>query len=302
VTAIEPPHEPPRPPLTRDDLASPRWSAAHAGIAVLVVVFLLLGRWQWHAGHKVVPLTQAQLAAWHTPQPVASLLTPQGVDGLKIGQAASAAGSYDAEHQLLVPGRADDGHDGYYVLTPLVTGPGDAVVVNRGWLASRGGSEPDIPAPPSGRVTVTGWVAASESTSGEVNENGILQAVPAAPATGPHEVSVISAAQLVNMWPYHLPDGYLSATDGASSSGGLTAIAAPLPPHGTSWDLLNLGYAFQWSLFAAVTLGWYALYWRRELRASAAELVEDGDAAAPAALLPKPAETFSQLETGESAR
>jgi len=290
-TADPPQPEPqpiPRAPLTRADLGSSRWIAAHAGIAVLVVVFVLLGRWQWHAGHKVAPLTQTQLTAWRTPQPAASVITASGVDGAKIGQATEASGTYDASRQLLVPGRTLNGRTGYYVITPLVTGAGQAVVVNRGWLPADGSAQPALPVPPTGRVTVIGWAAESESATGAVNQNGIVQAGPTAVASGPLEVSVISAAQLVNQWPYHLPDGYLTATDPASASGGLTAIPAPLPAHGTSWDLLNVGYAFQWCLFAVITVGWYVLYWRRELRAGA-----DPDADLELAAL-------AQRETGES--
>lgn len=266
-----------RPHLSRDDLRSPKWVAAHAGILVLAVVFLLLGRWQWHAGHKVAPLTRHQLVSWRTPVPAASLLTAEGVDGTKIGQAVTAQGSYDAARQLLVPGRKLDGHSGYYLIVPLVTAPGEAITVNRGWLPADGGGQPAMPAPPSGRVTVTGWVAESESATGSVNQNGIVQTAAPVAVSGRHEVSVISAAQLVNLWPYHLPDGYISATDTASGSGGLSAIPAPLPPHGTSWDLLNIGYAFQWWLFALVTVGWYLLHWRRELRAYAAAAEEAAD-------------------------
>lgn len=260
------------PQLTRDDLRAPRWIGAHVGIVVLAIVFLLLGRWQWDVGHKVLPLTQPQLTAWRTPEPAATVLTPDGMDGSNVGQAVKATGMYDASRQLLVPGRSLNGRTGYDVITPLVTGPGQAIAVNRGWLPAAGSAQPAIPAPPPGQVTVTGWAAESESATGAVNQNGIVQTeAPDATTIGAHEVSVISAAQLVNLWPYHLPDGYVSATDAASTSGGLTAIAAPLPPHGTSWDLLNIGYAFQWCFFAVVTVSWYVLYWRRELRGSPAD-------------------------------
>jgi cytochrome oxidase assembly protein ShyY1 len=175
------------------------------------------------------------------------------------------SGTYDATRQLLVPGRTLNGRQGYYVLTPLVTGTAKDVVVNRGWLPADGTAQPAIPAPPTGRITVVGWAAEPESTTGDVNDNGIVQAGPSAAATGPDEVGVIAPAQLVNMWPYPLLDGYLSATDSRSTSGGLTAIPAPLPLHGTSWDALNVGYAFQWCLFSVVTGAWYLIYWRREL-------------------------------------
>ena len=309
--------------LTADDLRSPRWIAAHVGIVVLVVVFLLLGRWQWHVGHKVAPLTQQQLASWRTPMPAASLITSDGLDGTKIGQAVTARGTYDATRQLLVPGRSLNGRKGYYLIAPLVTAPGEAIAVNRGWLpatvaGSAGSAQPNMPAPPAGRLTVTGWAAASESATGSVNQNGIVQTVAPGAASGPHEVSVISAAQLVNLWPYHLPDGYLSATDPASLSGGLKAIPAPLPPHGTSWDLLNVGYAFQWCLFAIVTVGWYLLHWRRELRASAALAEEQAETQSQLQQLatpatpdepqpaepepqPQPSAAAAQREIGESA-
>ena len=266
------------PQLTRDDLRSPRWIAAHFGIVVLVVTFLLLGRWQWDVGHKVLPLTPAQLTAWRTPEPVASVLTAEGMDGSNVGQAVEATGTYDASRQLLVPGRSLNGRPGYEVITPLVTTPGQAIAVNRGWLPATGSTQPTLPAPPTGRVTVTGWAAESESATGSVNQNGIVQTyAPNTSTVGPHQVAVISAAQLVNLWPYHLPDGYVSATDTASTSGGLTALTAPLPPHGTSWDLLNIAYAFQWCFFAVVTVSWYALYWRRELRGSSAADDDNAD-------------------------
>jgi len=264
-----------RPALTRDDLRSPRWVGAHVGIVVLAVAFILLGRWQWDVGHKVLPLTKQQLAAWSAPVPASSILTAEGLDGTKAGQAVELSGTYDATRQLLVPGRTLNGRTGYYVLDPLVTGSGQAVAVNRGWLPAdgSGSAEPTAPPPPTGRITVVGWAAEPESESGSVNQNGIAQTGPTAAATGAEEAAVISPAQLVNRWPYHLPDGYVSATDAASTSGGLTAVPAPLPPHGTSWDLLNIGYAFQWWFFSIVAVSWYLLYWRRELRDETDQLV-----------------------------
>lgn len=267
-----------RPPLTRADLRSGRWIAAHAGIVVLAIVFVFLGRWQWHAGHKVAPLTTQELTAWHTALPVDSVITPDaGLDGARAGQAVTATGTYDATRQLLVPGRTLDGRAGYYLIAPLVTAPGQGVVVDRGWLPATGSARPAIPAPPAGRVTVTGWAAEPEAAAGAVNANGIVQAVPTEAPAGAGEVSLISPAQLVNMWPYHLLDGYLAATGPGPAEGGLTALAQPLPAHGTSWDLLNVGYAFQWNLFAVILIGWYWLHLRRELAAGQAFGAADGE-------------------------
>jgi cytochrome oxidase assembly protein ShyY1 len=255
---------PPR--LTPRDLRRPGWLAAHAGIVMLALAFALLGRWQWDVGHKVAPLTAAELTVWRTPQPVAAVITADGLDGTQVGQAVSLSGAYDSARQLLVPGRTFDGRAGYYVLAPFVTGSGDAIVVNRGFLAAAGGAEPAIPAAPAGRITVTGWAAEPESTTGEVNANGITEQQQSAAATAPNEIQFISPAALVNQWPYHLPDAYVTATDAASPAGGLTLIPAPLPLHGTTWDLLNVCYAFQWWLFIGILGSWYVIYLRRELR------------------------------------
>ena len=253
--------------LTPQDLRTPRWIAAHVGILVLMVAFALLGRWQWDVGHKVAPLTAAELQAWHTAEPVASVITEaDGLNGTKVGQTVEATGTYDSTRQLLVPGRVLDGHTGYYVLAPLVTSPGQAVLVNRGFIADSGSAEPRIPAAPKGRITITGWAAEPESTTGEVNANGITEAQTTGNATTATEIQYISPAELVNQWPYHLNDGYVTATDSASLAGGLRLISGPLPIHGTSWDLLNVCYAFQWWLFIGILGCWYFIHLRRELR------------------------------------
>ena len=41
---------------------------------------------------------------------------------------------------------------------------------------------------------------------------------------------------------------------------------SPLPIHGTTWDLLNVCYAFQWWLFIVILGSWYFIHLRRELR------------------------------------
>ena len=267
------------PRLTPQDLRRPGWIAAHLGILVLMVAFALLGRWQWDVGHKVAPLTAAELQAWRTPEPVASVVTAaNGLNGTQIGQAVEATGTYDSARQLLVPGRILDGHTGYYVLAPLVTSTGEAVLVNRGFILGSGGTVPAIPAAPKGRITVTGWAAEPESTTGEVNANGITEAQATGTVTAADEIEFISPAELVNRWPYHLSDGYVTATDSASLAGGLRLIPGPLPIHGTSWDLLNVCYAFQWWLFIVILGSWYTVHLRRELRGGPVGELDDDEA------------------------
>jgi cytochrome oxidase assembly protein ShyY1 len=276
----EEPGVPARARLTPEDLRRPRWLAAHLGILVLALAFALLGRWQWDVGHRVAPLTAAELSSWRSPKPVDAVISPStGLDGTEVGQAVRAVGSYDSARQLLVPGRSLDRRTGYYVLAPLVTDAASrqAVLVNRGFLAATGTAVPAIPAAPAGRITVTGWAAEPESTTGEVNANGIAQTQATGTVTAPDETEFISPAELVNQWPYHLSAGYVTATDPASLTG-LRAIPAPLPPHGTSWDALNICYAFQWWLFIVILGSWYTVYLRRELRPAPVVSAEDEDA------------------------
>jgi cytochrome oxidase assembly protein ShyY1 len=267
------------PRLTPQDLRRPAWLAAHVGILVLAVAFALLGRWQWDVGHKVAPLTAGELQSWSTPRPVGSVITAAGgLNGTQVGQAVEATGSYDAKRQLLVPGRVLDGHSGYYVLAPLVTGPDRAVLVNRGFLPAAGAAVPAIPAAPSGRITITGWAAEPESTTGEVNDNGIAESQTVGTVTAADEIQYISPAELVNQWPYQLSDGYVTATDPVSRAGGLEPVPAPMPLHGTTWDALNIMYAFQWWLFIVILGSWYFVHLRRELRGLPAHGTDDEDA------------------------
>jgi cytochrome oxidase assembly protein ShyY1 len=56
--------------------------------------------------------------------------------------------------------RTRDGASGVDVVVPLVTPEGPALLVDRGWLATdnRGTRPEDVPPPPAGEVSVTGWV------------------------------------------------------------------------------------------------------------------------------------------------
>ena len=63
---------------------------------------------------------------------------------------------------MIVRYRTRDGASGVDVVVPLVTADGTALLVDRGWVATdnSGADAAEVPAPPSGEVTVTGWVRA----------------------------------------------------------------------------------------------------------------------------------------------
>lgn len=240
----------------------PAWIAMNLGVIVVAVVFCWLGSWQWGRAHRYHTVSPATIARFHTPQPAARYLgagafVPTG----DVGQMLVATGSYDTARQLTVPGQSLGGRTGCYVVLPLRTAGRGAVIVNRGWVPERGG-DCAAPAPPTGRVTVTGWVDQTANPADDTSLTG----------QQPGQISEIDAGQLVNLWPYRLANAYVTATAEtavpaapAASSAGLARI--PSPAHAVktfSWDFLNLGYTGQWFLFAGAGLWWWRQVLQRE--------------------------------------
>lgn len=85
----------------------------------------------------------------------------------------TVTGEYDVEKTVVVRYRTRESAPGVEVVVPLVTADGTAVVVDRGWF---GTDDPEIgpdelPAPPAGQVTVSGWVR-SDGTGSSTAVNG----------------------------------------------------------------------------------------------------------------------------------
>jgi cytochrome oxidase assembly protein ShyY1 len=100
------------------------------------------------------------------PAPVADVLAP----GREVAEddewrQVTATGTYAPEDTVIVRYRTRDGASGVDVVVPLVTAEGTALLVDRGWMQSdnQGAEVPDVPQPPAGEVTVTGWVRADGS-------------------------------------------------------------------------------------------------------------------------------------------
>jgi cytochrome oxidase assembly protein ShyY1 len=144
-------------------LLSRRWLLLLLTVLLLAYACLLLGRWQWHrlegkrAGNAIIRANEKA-------SPVAAeRLLRHGVDPPDSAQYAvvSATGRYDASKTVVVRYQTRDGNAGVDVVVPLMTASGTALLVDRGWFATSNQGLTDasqVPAPPSGQVTVTGWV------------------------------------------------------------------------------------------------------------------------------------------------
>ncbi|MBD8869414.1 SURF1 family cytochrome oxidase biogenesis protein [Nocardioides donggukensis] len=145
-------------------LLSRRWIVFGAVVVLLAWLAWLLGQWQFHRlddRQDRNAIVERNTAA--DPVPVAEVLSlDEGVDREDQWRRVTATGRYDASRTVVVRYRTRDGASGIDVVVPLLTDDGPALLVDRGWLATENsGTSPDeVPAPPPGPVTVTGWVRA----------------------------------------------------------------------------------------------------------------------------------------------
>ncbi|MFD7157281.1 SURF1 family protein [Kribbella sp. NPDC059898] len=221
-----------------------RWITAALGVLVLAAVCVALGRWQLHrlderkARNEV---TRSNLAA--QPAPLDQIVGPQGVVGDQHAwRTAIVSGHYDASKQVILKYRNVEDKPGFEIVTPLMLPDGKAVLVDRGFIA-RQSSELmplNVPAVPSGEVTVTGRLQRSERgghTTGGTPDDGTARLI-----NGPDFAKVLGL---------NLYDGYVQITkqDPANDPafGGFPGPEIDDGPH--------FFYALQWFFFALLAIG-----------------------------------------------
>ncbi len=131
-----------------------------------------LGEWQFHRledrkeRNAIIERNEKQ-----PPVPVSDVLAPgDSVTATEEWKRVSATGTYAVEDMVVVRYRTRDGAAGVDVVVPLELADGSSVLVDRGWFGTdnRGTTPDDVPAPPSGEVTIEGWVrqdATGDSTT-----------------------------------------------------------------------------------------------------------------------------------------
>lgn len=241
-------------------LLKPRWLAFHVLVLVLIPCFVLLGRWQFgrfEDRSASSDLAGRNLAA--APVPLEGLDQP----GAAVPQdmrfrGVTATGTYDPGHELLVRRRVQKGMPGYYVLTPLVTPGGPAVLVNRGWVPMGPTAEtpPEVPRPTAGEVSITGRLRPAETE----DSTGITD-LPGLPAD---QVLLIDTPGIAKRLPYPVFGGFVELAEQRPAA---TAAPDPVPePDTGSGGGLNLAYGVQWWLFIGIAIGGWFMLIRREAR------------------------------------
>lgn len=234
-------------------LRQPRW----VGFALLVILmsalFVFLGRWQWHRHEdRRERNTQYEAAAAAPTVRLGTLASADApLDPTAQYRLVTVDGRYDADHQLLQ--RNPNGRSGYAVITPLVTGDGAALLVNRGFVppsrTDANTPEADV-SPPSGEVQATVRLRVSAPSD--------------ARQAPPGQLYVIDTDQIAAGLPYPLYPAYgelVRQVPTPSATLELPESQAPgLGPH--------LFYAIQWWLFIGIAVGGFILLLRRESAAA----------------------------------
>ncbi|MGW1799402.1 SURF1 family cytochrome oxidase biogenesis protein [Streptomyces sp. NPDC001984] len=230
---------------------------------LLIPTMIELGFWQKHRYEERSARNQLVTDALTAePVPVERLTSPgHAVTRAERYHSVTATGTFDASREVVVRRRINsDDEVGFHVLTPFRLTDGKVLLVNRGWIPANGAQTafPKIPAPPTGRTTVTGRLMADETTaaSGIKNIAGL-----------PHrQVMLINSEQEARRLGAQVLGGYIEQTAPEPKGDTPQQISDP----GKEDAPLNYAYMIQWWLFAAaVPVGWVVLV-RRETRDRAA--------------------------------
>lgn len=238
-------------------LLTPRWIAAHVVVAVLGLTCISLGFWQLsRLGERRLHNTVVEQRYRAEPAPLPDLLTAAGgdVESLEYRR-ATVTGEYEPSSELLVRSQVRNGTAGFEILTPLRTGGGEVVLVNRGWVPLEFDTPPvTAAAPPEGSVTVEG-VVRSSAQRGTFGQDDTAR--PDSDVLARIDVDVAADRIGADLAPVYL-----------EVLGDTTATALPVPASPPDFDDEgpHLSYAVQWFSFALVGIIGYGALIRRALR------------------------------------
>jgi cytochrome oxidase assembly protein ShyY1 len=232
-------------------LRRPKWIIFGIVVAILAVSFVSLGFWQLRR-LEGVRTENARILASRSAQvsPADSVLRTDRPPSPELEyQRVTATGRYDTAHEVVVRGRQITDVNGVFVLTPLITGNGKALLVVRGWVpaAQRADGEPPVPPVAPGEVTVVGRVRVPETGAGSSRAAQVGRFL---------SVTRIVPTELASRVGVPTYDAYVELVDQTP------AQPQPAPaavPQGTLSEGNHESYAYQWFTFAVIAVGGYVL-------------------------------------------
>lgn len=233
-----------------------RWG----GYVALVIVFSIacgfLSWWQWSRNAERTAENTLIAVNWVKPAvPLADAVPTLGAWHHDLEwREVTMRGRYLPGGQLLVRDRTRNDNPGFEVLVPLRLPDGRIFVVDRGWLPIPAtGDVPQVPAPPSGEVTVVARLQQSEpDLPGRTSPRG--------------QIASIDLSQIARSTG---PRTYTGAYGTMTSEDPATATRPAAAPRPVADPGPFLSYAIQWIVFAL--LAFVGLIWayRREKRLGA---------------------------------
>ena len=207
---------------------------------VLLTLFIVLGRWQWHRG-------EAKEAVWaeYERNAASTPLGTRALDGVARFTRIELNGAFEPDHQFLLDNRSHAGQPGYEVLTSFRLDDGRRVLVNRGWVPFTGFRDrlPDV-SMTAMPVKITGRIE-------ELPSGGLASGHAAPDGPWPKVTSFPTHDELANALGSKLEQRIL-LLDPQVSGGYVRDWSPPgMPPS------RHFSYAIQWWGFAAVLLVLY---------------------------------------------
>lgn len=233
-------------------LRQPKWIVGTIVVITLAAIFISLGLWQLdRLEERKAENAAGEERLGRPPADLSTLLAEAGADLDSVRyRRAIATGHFDPESEVLIRSQVELGQAGFHVITPLVVGQGQAVLVNRGWVPLTMDATPVEAAPPLGDQMVSGWVETSAIRP------------PFGAEAQPGEGMVfnrVDIARIAEQMPYALLPIYLVQTGERGNDLPILLSAPDFKSEGP-----HLSYAVQWFGFTAVVVvGWFFLIRRR---------------------------------------
>ena len=245
----------------RSWLLSPRMLLSHVLVLAAIATMLSLGSWQLRRLDEVRGINERlETRLDGEPLPLGAYEMPPAPDHPAADELefrpVTATGTYLHDAEVLQRSRSSAGRSGFHVVTPLRTDAG-TILVRRGWVPFEL-DDPPVPeaAPPTGEVTVTGYLERSEP-----QPEGFGQRDPDEGYLP--RVFRVDVARLDRQIGDDLLPVVLHLEEQVPAQSVPLPVVAPRPAFSAS---THLSYAVQWFVFATIALVAYLAWLRKRLR------------------------------------